>query len=125
MYEGEYLLVAQIISRTDFSMMNDEYIARIEELKQISYSKVTRQYYNSGINYYNNGEYDKAKLNFEAAEEFALPTDPLTPDILYYLGLIAEINSDFSTAESYFQEVVTMYPNTKSAYKAQEKLDNI
>jgi len=114
---------ADLIYAMDPSGLPSDTLAQYGELKDELYPKVAQSYYNSGIQSYNASNYDEAKNYLEKSLLFAEEDASFMGNLYYYLGRVAEANSDIISAKNYYNKVIEEYPNSNNARTAQTRLN--
>ena len=74
--------------------------------------------------YYLSGKYDDAENTLNDCLDL-LTDEDYTGDVLYYLGKTAESKGETATAVSYYQRVLSDYPNSSQAANAQNSLNSL
>lgn len=82
--------------------------------------KEARAHFERGHGYHQNGQYDDAIREYEAA--FALA--PL-PDLLYNLGQVHRLRGDKAAALAHYQRYLELDPSGRGAAKAREFIDEL
>lgn len=91
---------------------SEEDMAKYNTIKSTMYPKAAELLYNKGKSEFLNKEYETAKTNLENALRYA-DKEEFVGDILFYLGDIAAVNKDTATAKTYYERVLSEFPNSK------------
>lgn len=124
MNDGNYLDSANTLLNINKDLLSDEYISKYEETVQNLYPKVSKDLFNDGKRDFINNNFSKAQISLENCLKFANGED-FVDDTIYYLGKIAEKNSDFETAKLYYERVLSEFPNSNQAINAENSINNI
>lgn len=73
--------------------------------------------------YYKNKSYKTAKI-YALKHADLYNNTQASPRILFWLGKLSMMEGNFSNANSYFKDVITKYPNSYYAFRANSKLIN-
>lgn len=73
--------------------------------------------------YYKNKSYKTAKI-YALKHVDLYNNTQASPRILFWLGKLSLIEKNYSNANSYFKDVITKYPNSYYAFRANSKLNN-
>lgn len=73
--------------------------------------------------YYQNQSYKTAQI-YALKHADLYNNTQASPRILFWLGKLSLIEKNYSSANSYFKEVITKYPNSYYAFRANSKLNN-
>lgn len=73
--------------------------------------------------YYKNKSYKTAKM-YALKHVDLYNNTQASPRILFWLGKICQHERNYSAANSYFKDVITKYPNSYYAFRANSKLNN-
>ncbi|OUQ59571.1 hypothetical protein B5E58_03820 [Tyzzerella sp. An114] len=106
-----------------------EYLAEKEKLQydtlvESVYPKASQSFYNKGKSDFLSNNYNEAKINLENCLKFA-NGENFVDDAIYYLGKIAENNGDIDTAKSYYQRIISEFPQSNQYKNAETSLGNI
>lgn len=75
--------------------------------------------YDSGVEYYRNGDYDKALKCFKQLSK----ATPLSQEVLYYYAITLAQMGRFKEAKKTYEEVISIGPDTESSALARQGID--
>ena len=122
--EGDYVEAAKTLYSIAATSLSEEEKADLDSLKERAYPNAAERLYEEGVSAYEQENYVEAKGQFETVLLYE-PGDRLTRKTLYYLGNICEANQDVEGAKQYYQKVMAEYPDTREAYRAEDRLDEM
>lgn len=121
---GEYKEAALLIKDIDISDMSDDDIKIYDQVREQTFAKAAEDLFSEGKMYYLSGKYDDAENTLNDCLDL-LTDEDYTGDVLYYLGKTAESKGEAATAVSYYQRVLSDYPNSSQAANAQNSLNSL
>jgi len=125
MNNGLYQEAVDAANVIDVSNMPSDLQDRLQNIITASYPQLVQKYYDDGVSFYNKGQYDDSKQQFDNALLFVLPGDDLGDDVLYYLGRIAVRQNDTDAAKDYFQRILDEYPDGNQVANATSRLKSL
>ena len=117
--------MATALADVDLSVIGDdvssEFTALYDNLMTLVGTQLATSYYNTGYSAYKDSDYETAISNLSKAYQY----DNTNVNTLYYLGNSYYNNGDIAKAKEVYDEVITRFPDTKSAQEAKTKLAEI
>lgn len=98
-----------------------EFVELYEYLQASIGGSVSEVYYESGLEAYNQGDYQSAIRDLEKAYQYDAGGD----DVLYYLALAHYDSGDIAGASELFHELLNVFPESTFADKARQRLEEI
>lgn len=109
------------IDTTGFS---EEDLAKYNSVKTTAYPKAADSFYTNGKSDFLSNNYPEAKVNLETSLVYAT-NENFVDDTYFYLGKIAENDNDIETAKTYYQKVITEYPDSNQLANSQNALGQL
>lgn len=119
-YEGAAEMLYNIAPKYLTEAEKENYIA----LKEKAYNYASSNLCNKGYSFLQSGAFSEAKSSLETALLYASDTQN-KKRILYYLGCSEQGLENSEKAKTYFDEVISNYPNTTEAFWSENRLDEI
>ncbi len=117
--------IAQALADVDLTVIGDdvstEFTALYDNLMVLVGPQLATSYYNTGYSAYKESDYETAISNLSKAYQY----DNTNVNTLYYLGNSYYNSGDIAKAKEVYDEVITRFPETKSAQEAKTKLAEI
>jgi TolA-binding protein len=117
--------IAQALADVDLTVIGDdvstEFTALYDNLMVLVGPQLATSYYNTGYSAYKESDYETAISNLSKAYQY----DNTNVNTLYYLGNSYYNSGDIAKAKEVYDEVITSFPETKSAQEAKTKLAEI
>lgn len=124
MDEGDYVEAAKMLYGIADTGLSEEEKSDLQSLKERVYPDAAAHLYDQGVGDFEKENYTDAKGKFETILLYE-PGDRLTRKSLYYLGQICQANQDFEGAKQYYEKVKTDYPETREAYRSDDRLEEM
>lgn len=117
--------IAKALADVDLTVIGDdvstEFTALYDNLMVLVGPQLATSYYNTGYSAYKESDYETAISNLSKAYQY----DNTNVNTLYYLGNSYYNSGDIAKAKEVYDEVITSFPETKSAQEAKTKLAEI
>lgn len=117
--------IAKALADVDLTVIGEdvstEFTALYDNLMVLVGPQLATSYYNTGYNAYKESDYETAISNLSKAYQY----DNTNVNTLYYLGNSYYNSGDIAKAKEVYDEVITSFPETKSAQEAKTKLAEI
>ncbi|WP_022774292.1 tetratricopeptide repeat protein [Butyrivibrio sp. AE2015] len=117
--------IAKALADVDLTVIGDdvstEFTALYDNLMVLVGPQLATSYYNTGYSAYKESDYETAISNLSKAYQY----DNTNVNTLYYLGNSYYNSGDIAKAKEVYDEVITRFPETKSAQEAKTKLAEI
>ncbi|SEG38012.1 TolA-binding protein [Butyrivibrio sp. Su6] len=117
--------IAKALADVDLTVIGDdvstEFTALYDNLMVLVGPQLATSYYNTGYSAYKESDYEIAISNLSKAYQY----DNTNVNTLYYLGNSYYNSGDIAKAKEVYDEVITRFPETKSAQEAKTKLAEI
>lgn len=117
--------IASALADVDLTVIGDdvstEFTALYDNLMVLVGPQLATSYYNTGYSAYKESDYETAISNLSKAYQY----DNTNVNTLYYLGNSYYNSGDIAKAKEVYDEVITRFPETKSAQEAKTKLAEI
>ncbi|HPF28738.1 MAG TPA: tetratricopeptide repeat protein [Lachnospiraceae bacterium] len=84
-------------------------------------NSVSETYYESGLEAYNQMDYETAIEHLQKAYQY----DPTNDEALYYLGVSYYDSGDINNAKEAFNELINVFPESALINKARQKIEEI
>ena len=121
---GKNKEAALLIKDIDISDLSDEDIAIYDTVRESTFASAAEDLFSEGKMYYLAGNYENAKTTLNECLDL-ITDESYTGEVLYYLGKTSEGLGETATAISYYEKVLSDYPNSAQAVNAQNSLDNL
>ncbi|MDD4843740.1 MAG: tetratricopeptide repeat protein [Anaerotignum sp.] len=121
MTDEDYEGCVATLDRIETIGFSEEDLAKYNSMKATAYPKAADSLYTKGKSDFLSNKYPEAKTNLEAALKYAA-SDNFIDDAYFYLGKIAEHDEDIEQAKTYYQKVITEYPDSNQLLNAQNAL---
>ena len=102
---------AQTLDSIDTVGFSEEDMTKYNTVKSTVYPKAAELLYHQGKSDFLSKDYETAKVALEKSLHYA-NQESFVPDILFYLGDIAAANKDTATAKTYYERVLSEYPDS-------------
>lgn len=112
------------LDRIDTMGFSDEDIAKYNSIKATAYPKAADSLYTKGKSDFLSNKFPEAKTNLESALKYA-SGDNFIDDAYFYLGKIAEKDGDKEQAKTYYQKVITEYPDSNQLANSENALNQL
>ncbi|NCC15508.1 MAG: tetratricopeptide repeat protein [Clostridia bacterium] len=103
---------------------SEEDIAKYNSLKTTAYPKAADSLYTKGKSDFLSNKYPEAKVNLVNALKYT-SNENFIDDAYFYLAKIAENDKDLEQAKTYYQKVITEYPNSNQLANAENALKQL
>ena len=117
--------IAKALADVDLTVIGEdvstEFTALYDNLMVLVGPQLATSYYNTGYSAYKESDYETAISNLSKAYQY----DNTNVNTLYYLGNSYYNSGDIAKAKEVYDEVITRFPETKSAQEAKTKLAEI
>ena len=117
--------IAKALADVDLTVIGEdvstEFTALYDNLMVLVGPQLATSYYNTGYSAYKESDYETAISNLSKAYQY----DNTNVNTLYYLGNSYYNSGDIAKAKEVYDEVITSFPETKSAQEAKTKLAEI
>ncbi|SFP97707.1 TolA-binding protein [Butyrivibrio proteoclasticus] len=117
--------IAGALADVDLTVIGDdvtsEFTDLYDNLMVLVGPQLATSYYNTGYSAYKESDYETAISNLSKAYQY----DNTNVNTLYYLGNSYYNSGDIAKAKEVYDEVITRFPETKSAQEAKTKLAEI
>ncbi|WP_304509196.1 tetratricopeptide repeat protein [Anaerotignum sp.] len=124
MTDGDFESCVATLDRIDTMGFSDEDIAKYNSIKATAYPKAADSLYTKGKSDFLSNKFPEAKTNLESALKYA-SGDNFIDDAYFYLGKIAENDGDKEQAKTYYQKVITEYPDSNQLANAENALNQL
>lgn len=124
MTDGDFEGCVATLDRIDTMGFSDEDIGKYNSIKATAYPKAADSLYTKGKSEFLSNKFPEAKTNLENALKYA-SGDNFIDDAYYYLGKIAENDGDKEQAKTYYQKIITEYPDSNQLANAENALDQL
>lgn len=112
------------LDRIDTIGFSEEDIAKFNTVKATAYPKAADILYTKGKSDFLSNKFPEAKVNLENALKYA-SNENFIDDAYFYLGKIAENDEDVEQAKTYYQKVITEYPDSNQLANAENALSQL
>lgn len=112
MTDGDIQVCVQTLDSIETVGFSEEDMVKYNTIKSTVYPKAAELLYHKGKSDFLNKDYETAKANLENALHYA-DKESFVGDILFYLGDIAAANKDTATAKTYYERVLSEFPNSE------------
>jgi tetratricopeptide (TPR) repeat protein len=118
---------ADAIGGVDIDGLPQDIAERANEVRDVAYPYLARQYFSEGFTAYNARDFEKARVDFERAYRYAqhLDDDPFFGDVLYYIGWTYSQLDLFDQAIFYLERVIEEFPNHRYVTHARNRINAI
>jgi TolA-binding protein len=117
-----YTAITDLLYSIDETKLDKEAsVTLLSKLKEETYPKVARDYYQSGYSYYSDGKYTEALVDLKKAMDF----DPSDVDAVYFLARAYHRLEDKENAALYYNIVVTDFPDSSRVKEATKYLAQV
>ena len=124
MTDSDFEACVATLDRIDTMGFSDEDLAKYNTLKATAYPKAADSLYTKGKSDFLSNKFADAKVSLESALKFA-SNENFVDDAYYYLAKIAENAEDVEQAKTYYQKVISDYPNSNQLANAENALANL
>lgn len=118
-------VIAKYLDKIDTNnsdkLKENEFVNVYNQLKTAIGGSVADTYYTNGFNAFRQEDYVTALENFKKAVDY----DPNNVDALYYLACTYMENKDYDNAKYYFNQVISISPDSETGTKASNYLREI
>lgn len=118
---GDIQAAGDILAKVDDAHLSDSARTIYNTIHVAVNAEYISNHYNLGITAYNTRNFDEAIENLKKVVELDEVFD--NGNALYYLAQSYRRNDDMTTARTYYEKVVELYPGTERAATAQNYLD--
>lgn len=112
------------LDRVDTMGFSEEDIAKYNSLKTTVYPKAADSLYTKGKSDFLSNKYEEAKVSLESALKYA-SNENFIDDAYFYLAKIAEKDEDTEKAKTYYQKVISDYPDSNQLANAKNALSQL
>ncbi|NLK37069.1 MAG: tetratricopeptide repeat protein [Epulopiscium sp.] len=124
MDDDNYEDAAATLLAIDTTGFSEEEKAQYQQMKELAFPKAANKLYTKGKSAYINHNYSEAQNYLENSLKYTV-NDDFIDDALYYLGKIAESNSDIETAKQYYSRIVENHPDSNQYANAKNSLQQL
>ncbi len=124
MTDSDFEACVATLDRIDTMGFSEEDMAKYNTLKATAYPKAADSLYTKGKSDFLSNKFTEAKANLESALNYA-SDENFIDDAYYYLAKIAENAEDIEQAKTYYQKVITEYPDSNQLANAENALSQI
>ncbi|WMI82287.1 tetratricopeptide repeat protein [Anaerotignum sp. MB30-C6] len=112
------------LDRIDTMGFSEEDISKYNSVKATAYPKAADNLYTKGKSDFLSNKFPEAKINLENALKYA-SNENFIDDAYFYLGKIAENDENADQAKTYYQKVITEYPDSNQLANAENALSQL
>jgi tetratricopeptide (TPR) repeat protein len=116
--ERDYKEIADTLTTIDDSQFSDTSLSLLATLRATTYPSIAEQHYETGHNLYSDGKYEEALVELSKA----LLLDPQDVDAVYFSARAYDRLGDKKNAITYYNKVISDFPNSKRVAEATDKL---
>lgn len=118
----DYIGAANSIYSINQDTIPADQVERYTQLKDRVYPTASKSLYDTALGYYNSQKYQEAISDFEVSIRYGGTDKWYYPNTLYYIGRCYEGLGDTEQATTYYNKVISEYPDNEIIYSAQDRL---
>lgn len=122
--DNEFEACVDTLDRIETIGFSEEDMTKYNSVRATAYPKAADSLYTSGKSQFLSNNFADAKISLESALKYA-SNENFIDDAYYYLGKIAEQSEDFEQAKTYYQRIITEYPDSNQLANAENALQQI
>ncbi len=122
--DGNAEEAAALLKTIDINSLPEDFKQEYNDAVDKVFPKAAMNFYNTGLNRYNNGKHDESKAAFESAIQYGVKNEYLV-DSYYFLGRIAEAQGEKEVAKGYYQKLVDEFGEYYRTRTAKTRLNNL
>lgn len=122
--QNKYLEAGRLLDSLDYDSFDDTLKAQIDEAGAVIYGTAGVEAYNEGAAFYEAGNTDGAKADFELSYRIS-PNGEKAAACLLNLGKIAQNSGDNDTAKDYYEKVINNFPDSGYVGEAKQLIEGL
>ncbi|WP_352399047.1 tetratricopeptide repeat protein [Anaerotignum sp.] len=124
MTDNDFETCVATLERIDTMGFSEEDIAKYNTVKATAYPKAADSLYTKGKSEFLSNNFADAKVSLESALKYT-SNENFIDDAYFYLAKIAEKEEDLEKAKTYYQKVVSEYPDSNQLANAENALSQL
>ncbi|MDD3394360.1 MAG: tetratricopeptide repeat protein [Anaerotignum sp.] len=124
MTDSDYEGCVASLDAIDTIGFSEEDLSKYNSLKTTAYPKAADSLYTKGKSEFLSNKYPEAKVNLVNALKYT-SNENFIDDAYFYLAKIAENDKDLEQAKTYYQKVITEYPDSNQLANAENALKQL